>query len=627
MITSLDPPATERGEATSPLNQRAWRSNLVAQSAAGLVVLHLGLRAYATFSSWFTGDDFAYIARMTTAGNSLPTAFKPLSGHIMPGGMYLSWLSDAISPYNWTVTATMSLLLQLVADVGMVVCLVRLFGWRPGILPPMVLAMFTSFSVPLAVWWAVGVEQIPVQIVLWWGLAALVTHLRTHRTAPLVISLLWVLFGLLFFEKAVLVVGAFAIVALAYFATGTLRQRLVTILRSYPAAVASFLVVGGGWLLLYAATAPSIPSGSGDDLFDEVVPRMVLDTFLTAAVGGPVHWQTIVVSPLPDPGKLELVICAAVVGLVVREIHRTRRRSLRAWLIPAFFLACDVVLVGWGRASLVGSQISLEPRYQGEMGAALGLALALAVMPLIGAKETVEVRARSELIDRPRAVAALSALVGLLGTVSTLTYVGHWKDHLQARDYFANLLPEIRSTDTPLALVDDTVPEFVLWAAGYPDTLLSHVLATYGSDLSFPEVATDHLSMVDGDGHVVPVQITPVRSAPPGPEPGCGYSVKDADVTIPLDSGVAYGGWWVRIGYLSSDDSPVVVTAGAQSVGTVVRPGVHALYVRGGPQFDSVTISGLSAGTSLCTNEVSVGRAVPTVPAGASEAPGPTEAP
>ena len=61
----------------------------------------------------------------------------------------------------------------------------------------------------------------------------------------------------------------------------------------------------------------------------------------------------------------------------------------------------------------------------------------------------------------------------------------------------------------------------------------------------------------------------------------------------------------MRIGYLSSGTSPVVVTAGDATVrATVVEPGVHALYFQGGDEFDSVEISGLADGVTLCTDDV-----------------------
>ena len=67
-------------------------------------------------------------------------------------------------------------------------------------------------------------------------------------------------------------------------------------------------------------------------------------------------------------------------------------------------------------------------------------------------------------------------------------------------------------------------------------------------------------------------------TALPGPREGCGYAVSGSDRSIPSTDPVVFGGWWVRIGYLSSADQPVVVTAGDATYSTVLKAGVHALY-------------------------------------------------
>ncbi|MDX6372033.1 MAG: hypothetical protein QOD98_1021, partial [Nocardioidaceae bacterium] len=415
MTTSLTPCGVPTAARHQGLRSRLL-SNRVALATTALVAAHLAFRAWASYSSWFTTDDFSFISRMSNQGTSLETALEPHGGHVMPAGMYLSWLSDTITPYDWRINASVLLLLQLLGDVGMVVCLVRLFGWRPGILPPMVLAMFTVFSLPMAVWWAVGINQLALVTALFWGLASLVTHLRTGRLAPLALSVLWVVGGLMFYEKALLVIGAFAIVTMSYFATGTLRQRIGHTWRHYRAAVITYALVGAAYLVAYYLFALNFdPADAGGAAIDEVVPNMLLSTYLPGTLGGPLHWQVIARAALPGPGSLELIVWAAVAVLVVRDIYRTREGCARAWLLPGFFLSMDIALVVAGRVTLVGPQIALELRYQGELGAVTALALACATLPIIGALETVSARpdaaSASQLIEHPRRVAALTAVV------------------------------------------------------------------------------------------------------------------------------------------------------------------------------------------------------------------------
>jgi hypothetical protein len=614
MTTSLTtrPPRRSIPSTDATSSRPALRSSRVVQAAVGMVLVQLGFRAWATYSSWFTLDDYNFMSRMANDGAGLDVAMQPYAGHIMPAGMYLSWFANEVAPFDYRLTATMLLLLQLLADVGLVVMLVRLFGARWGILPPLAVYLFCVISVPVAVWWAAGVNQIPLQIVLFWSLATHVEYLRTRRARHLIATMLWLAFGLLFYEKTILVLGALGIVTLAYFTTGDLRTRLAEVWDRYRPALFAYVALGVAYLAIYAHYALNFsPKQAGNNALGDVITNMVFEGYLPAVVGGPLEWDGIGQFSLASPRDLVVLASLVVWFLVLREIHLSRTHSLRAWFLPGFFLVCDVVLVLAGRASFVGALISLDFRYQGETPAVTAIGLACATMAILGARERVDKRAESVLLDHPRRVAAATAAVVILSIISSLQYVTYWVDTMQARPYFKNVLGTVEKAKQPIPLVDTTVPGFVMWELGYPANLLSHLLLAYGDRIDYLEIATDELNVVDSKGNVVPAVVTSVRNNVSGSAPGCGYGVQRQSVSIPLNGPVAFGGWWVRIGYLSSARSSVVVTAGTAKYSTVVEPGVHALYLSGGGQFDSVEISGLSDGVTLCTNDVTVGRLRP----------------
>ena len=588
------------------------RSSRVLQAGLGLVLVQVLYRAWATYTSWYTFDDFTFMSKLANDGTGPIEATEAYAGHVMPAGMYLSWLADQVAPYDFRVNATVLVLMQLLANIGLLVMLVRLFGARWGILPPLVVYLFCTISVPVAIWWAAAINQLPLQVVLFWGLASHVAYLRSGRPRHLVAAVLWVVVGLLFYEKSILVLGAYGIVALAYFTTGDLRNRLSEAWRDYRGAAVLYAVLGVAYLGFYSQWALNFsPQQAGNDALGEVITNMVFEGYLPAVLGGPLQWDKIGQFSLASPNNAIVLGSVVVWGLVLREIHRSRTRSLRAWFVPAFFLICDIVLVLAGRVSFVGALISLDFRYQGELPAATAVALACATMPILGAREKVEVRGPSELLDQPRRVAAATAVVAVLGLVSSTAYVTYWSDTMAARPYFQKLLPAITSAKEPIPLVDDVVPGFVMWQLGFPGNLTSHLLIPYAKHIDYQVVATDQLNIVDSTGAVVPVVVTGVRHSLPGPQESCGYAVQREETSIPLDGPVAFGGWWVRIGYLSSGPSPVVVTAGDATYSTVLEPGVHALYFQGGTQFDRVEISGLSSGVTMCTDDVLVGRIRP----------------
>jgi len=615
MTTRLttDDAADQLARGSDAPGRHLLRSSRVVQAAVGMVLAQLGFRAWMTYSSWYTLDDFTFVSRMVNDGPGVDVATRPYAGHLMPAGMYLSWLANEIAPWDYRIIATFLLLLQALASVGLVVMLVRLFGPRWGILPPLAVYLFCVISIPVALWWAAGVNQIPLQVVLFWSLASHVEYLRTRLARHLVVTVAWLAAGLLFYEKVILVLGALAIVSLAYFAGGSLAERVRFAWHHYRAAALTYLALGVAFLALYAHVALNFsPAKAGGDALGEVINNMVFQGYLPAIVGGPLEWDGIGQFSLASPRDLLVIASIVAWFLALREIHRSRTRSLRAWFVPAFFMLCDVVLVLAGRASFVGALISLDFRYQGELPAATAIALACATMPILGSKEPVATRGPSALLDRPRRVAAATTAVAALSVVSTMQYVTYWVDTMPARPYFTHLLHDVQAAKQPVPIVDQPVPSFVMWAIGYPENLLSHLLVPYAGRLDYVDIATDQINVVDSKGHIVPAVIHVVRHGKPGPQPGCGWLARSEPMTIALDGPAAYGGWWVRVGYLSSGRSPVTVKAGDASYSTVVEPGVHALYFRGGSQlFEDIRLSGLADGVTLCTDDVQVGRIRP----------------
>ena len=83
-----------------------------------------------------------------------------------------------------------------------------------------------------------------------------------------------------------------------------------------------------------------------------------------------------------------------------------------------------------------------------------------------------------------------------------------------------------------------------------------------------------------------------------------------ADATCTHEPAFAWV-WWIRVGYLGSQDSPVVVTAGSSTVATTVEAGVNSLYVKVEGSFDSIRIDGLDPGTTLCVDKIEVGQPTP----------------
>lgn len=588
------------------------RTERVLQVAVAMIVAQLAYRSWATSLSWFTMDDFAFMSRTMNEGVGLSVLFEPYAGHVMPAPMFLSWLGTVIAPYNFLPTAIVILVMQALANIGLLTLLVRWFGVRRGILPPLALYLFCVISFPVAIWWAAAANQVPLQIVLFFALQTHVSYLRTGRVRHAWYTVAWLLGGFLFYEKTVLVLGAIGIVSLSYFATGSLLDRLRSMWDRYRMGLVLYVVLGATYLLIYYRMALNFdPVEATRGGLPDVVANMVFHVYFPALAGGPLKWSAFDQFSLPDTGALAILVGTAFAALVVRELRRSRRRSLRAWWLPVFFLGCNIVLVVAGRASFVGALIALDFRYQGELAAVTAIALACAAMPIRGAVEPVELTGTpSAFVDRPRRVAAVVVVCSLLATVSATQYLYRWHDAMPGQPYFQNLIGGIKASEHPYAMIDQQVPNSIMWGLGYPLNLQSHLLKPYVDQglVRFVSSSVDELRMSTPDGRIRPVGIPVVRSAPSKPDTTCGHRIGTQTSTIALDGPVAFGGWWSRIAYYADNPVQVRATLGDADYDLDLPAGLHSLYLKGEGNFRSVELSRVGSSGRLCVNEVVVGR-------------------
>lgn len=583
--------------------------------AVGLIVLQLLYRGWASYHSYWEGDDFIFINNtFAPGGRSLHTLLSGLSGHVMPGGLYLSWWINHLSPYDYRLATLTLTLLQALASLGLLRFLLVAFGKRWGILAPLVVYLATAFTVQGTVWFGPGIHSLPFQVALFWALTAHVQYLQTGRARYAVVATLWVALGLLFYEKTLLVLGALLFVTLAYFTTGTMLQRLGQVWRRYRVSLLLSLGLGLAYLGVYAAFGLNFSPGEATNYpIGPTADVMILRNWAAAVFGGPLRWTRDPAGPLSISAPLSLlvVLCWVALGLVIRELVRSRSRSLRALWLPGFFLASDVLLVVASRATVLGPVVGFEFRYIEEMAAVTALALAFATMPVLGALEPVELKRPSPLLDRRRPATLACVAVALLGTWSTFGYFHNWHTNQPAKSFFQNLIADVHQLPEGTPVVDTTVPGNVLWPLSFPKNTLSHLLRPLPVGIDYAAVGTDRLMYLAPDGHLGQLDVTSVHRAPPVVGSECGYRVGARMRAIPLDGPFVFGGWWVRVRYIATADTPITVRAGGLTHHTSVSAGLHTLYfMAGGDRFQSITMGHVGPGAHLCTQDVTVGRAV-----------------
>jgi hypothetical protein len=126
---------------------------------------------------------------------------------------------------------------------------------------------------------------------------------------------------------------------------------------------------------------------------------------------------------------------------------------------------------------------------------------------------------------------------------------------------------------------------------------------------TFAAAGGDDLLGLAGDGHLRPMSVIPAQQAVPRLGARCAYRVASATTTVPLQAPLPPGEWWVRVGYVATEDSAVTVSAGGRTQETSVQRGLHTLWFAAGTDepVSSVDLGNLVGGARLCTSDVSVG--------------------
>ncbi len=575
-----------------------------------LILVQLVFRGWALGGSWFYFDDLAFTSRALDQHLDASYLFESYGGHLMPAGFALVWVLAKAAVYEWWVWAAVLLLMQAVASLGLLRLLRSLFGDRPAVLVLLAAYLFTALTLPAGIWFAAGINQLPMQIALVFGLHAHVQYLRTRSWRSLVATLVWTSAGLLFYEKTALLFGVYALVALAWFGHGNTPDRLKGLWRTYRTGILAQAALAAAYVAVYAVVGLNFsPGGAQTQPLTPVAWNLVFVALIPAVVGGPLHWQPIAVGSFADPSQLVQLLSWLAVGGLVLYASRTRTLSKRAWSLIGWAALANVLLIASARANIVGPDIARELRYQTESAALFVISAGLAFLPLVGApvqNELIEGVARP--YETRRFVTLATAVVVVLSLVSSVRYVQIWQDRNPSEAYYANVVRSLaRADNKPVPLIDTGIPQTMLWAFRFPENAYSHVFRNLAHETSYPHTSLDRISLFDDKGRLRPADVPDTRTLLPSI--GCGYSMKgETEMTLPLNGPVIGGGWWVRMGYQSDRTTKLDITAGDEHHKVTAPAGLHALYfTAGGDKFDRIKLEGDGSGADLCVGELSLG--------------------
>lgn len=576
-----------------------------------MVLAQLCFRAWAVLPSYFYLDDYRLVDEARTAGLNLDNLTEPYDAQFMPFGRFVAWVAAIPDQMSWPLMAATSLGIQLMASVACASMLITLFGWRWRILAPLGLYLSSAMTMPAFMWWAAGLNQMPLQAVFFAALATWVSYLRTRRLSWLALTVLVLSVGLLCYVKTLLVFPVLAFVAVGWFARGSPLRRVISVLRDYRLAALTGLVGGIAFLVYYVRTAPQLATTEVPSGAVALARQMVGDSFIVALFGGPWQWdEQIAPVAQADAPQWAVYVSWALAGAVVAYFALRRERTLRAWVLLAAYVGIDYVLLLTTRAQVVGSVSGTEYRYMTDAASVAVLALGLASMSLPGATESSRLRASPLPAGAlgPRWIAALTVLVVASSTWSSWAYARVWHTNHPGASFFSNTLSSVEGV-ARVDLANQFLPITLTGAFGPPANATEVLLPLLDPDLKFP-TQTDQLHVLDEYGRVVLADLEEGTTSVPGPTPGCGWAVTGAGRRVPLKGPVIGVSWWVRLDYLSSQDTGLRLRAGRTDARLNLRRGLGTVYVLAQGPFNDIALDDLDPGVTLCVDALVVGNPV-----------------
>jgi hypothetical protein len=261
----------------------------------------------------------------------------------------------------------------------------------------------------------------------------------------------------------------------------------------------------------------------------------------------------------------------------------------------------DIGLSAATRLTEVGPELGSDPRYVADLALVVALSVAFAFLepkPFDRAPDPEPSTAK-----RPLALVLSLALIASSAVGFTRLAPGLRFEH--SREFLANARASIER-DRDLVLYDTTVPSDILHDWFGENARTSRVVGLIPGVLF--DQPTSRMSLLDASGTAKAITgVEPVSRGVPGPVAGCGYTVGEQLVRVPLDTPVL-GRYLLRIDYFTGDGGEGVVDRDGVRVPVWFQPGLHTMYLPIEGLFDKVGFQLSAKGAPVCVAKVDVGR-------------------
>ncbi|RLQ04608.1 hypothetical protein EAD96_13960 [Micromonospora sp. BL1] len=614
-------PAAVGAEDDGPGPLGRWiAADRVRAVAIALIIVSVASRAGLAARGWFSQDEFVIAAQVLDTRLDPDYLLGTFNNHLMPGGLAVAWLmvrAAGFAGWPW-------ILLLAAGQAAVGIALYRLLrdllrpGW--GLLVPLSLFLFSPLTLEVSSLWLVGLLVLPPQLALVLAVAAQVRYVRTGRRRHLVLVAFWLVFGLLFDTKALLIVPLLFLLTAFLFTKGRAWRSLVTaVVRFWPAWL--MLTVLSGAYLAYYLTRPARgldePTSVGQVF--TFLGDLIGDTVVPGLLGGPWRWTYAGDGPpLSDPYDIAKWLSWAVLAALIVVTVRRRPTAGRAWLLLACYLGLVAALFAVTRlGGPLGPLVGVVPRYVADVVLVAAICVGVALLGMKDSDEDdVSAWPLPTVLREPGAFAVgLVSMVVLLATIgvgtlwSTARFGDNWSTK-HGRDYLATTQAELAAAPPGTVFFDTTVPDRVVAGYFWPDNLQSHFFRPAQRRPTFVTMS-EKPSTFDENGRIRPV-VVEGRKVAPGTVEGCGHLAEGGrTVRIPMDGYLVEWPYVVHFGYVSSGDSTAVFKLGDATREITLKSGLNDVFFMLEGAGSAVELTVNTPGVRLCTNLVTIGRAVP----------------
>lgn len=447
-------------------------------------------------------------------------------GHFFIGLRAITWVLARVSLYNWALASGVLLALAAGAGVAALRLLRTLFGDRRAILIPLAIYLLSPLTVPDFGWWWAGMESLPLQLAIFMALHAHIRYIRAGGRRNLIEASAWLVVGMLFFDKAVVLpVLLLAITSAFLTETRSWAAGLVRTLRQHWRAWVSYAALMTGYGALYieafrASAAQASPSGSTSGVLT-FASAFVRDTALPGAVGGP--WAWLPAGPghvyaIAHPPGIMVWLASLIALAVVAFSIWAMWAAWRAWMIFALWVvladAVPVVVgrLGFGFYTLFG----LDTRYLADAVPVLAICVGLAFFPVAGMGEAAPAAQdlKKRVLSSQAVRYAATALVGVFvaGSFwSNQAYENITSGASSAASYMANAEQALANAAPGTTVLDRPVPGTMVMPLFFgPAAAQSQVIGSLETGslagrlrwIGQAQGMIDNLRMFGGDGRL-----------------------------------------------------------------------------------------------------------------------------